>query len=179
MAKENYGKDITPQIKSRVTGKETYVDKETGEVLYSVEQRLNYVVGTEHEFFFMFVHTLPDFIKLNNAAKNVLAMLLSKFSRVDDFEIGGATRGILAESLGCSKSTVANALTDLRDNRFLIQLRRGYYKINPLYVYQGSLKNRTIELKYLLSLGYSLFGDKSNLVKQVTNLPSNTNFENE
>ncbi|NCD07781.1 MAG: hypothetical protein EOL97_16855 [Spirochaetia bacterium] len=146
-----------PKIKNQITEVSTVIDKDTGEELERVTKTFKYIVQTEQEFLLWFTFTTPDFIKLTNSAKNVWVTILYKYGKIEDFEIGMATRARIASELGVNTSTVANAIAELKEYKFLLQLSRGYYKINPLYAYRGSLKDRRAELHYLLDLKVDLY----------------------
>jgi hypothetical protein len=171
-------KKFVPELKKRTLSTTVYVNDQ-GEEMSKVTNTLEYVVDTEHEFFLFFVHTIPDFNLMSPIGKMVYMELLMMYRRVDSFEVGGVTRKFLSDKIGCSASSIANSLKELRDNKFLLQMQRGLYRLNPLFVFQGSLQDRKTALEYLLKMQYRLVKDDSvyNVVSEdKKEMPRNVDF---
>ena len=131
----------------------TVADTNTGEVLGVDVKRHTYLSDTKEEFFLMYVTAISLIISLQPTSKSVYAYILGEYSNGTGFTVGGYLRGLIAESIGCSKSAVANAFTELKDKGLLYSPVRGFYVVNPRYAFKGRHAERNKRLKAVIELG--------------------------
>lgn len=88
-----------------------------------------------------------------DAMVKTLSYILLNYKKESQFEIGGATRRIIAENKHISVSNVANALTELKSYNIIYSPHKSLYTINPRFAYQGSTNDRYKALKSIIELG--------------------------
>lgn len=129
------------------------VDTETGEIIDQEVITHSYVTKDKETFFLVYSSLIGLLGELSNPSVKVLSYILLNYKINTFFELGGASRNVIANAMNISKSAVANALTELRDNNILYSHSRSMYQINPRYAFQGSTSDRKTALKSIIELG--------------------------
>lgn len=129
------------------------VDKTTGELISTNVKSHKYLANSKEEFMLLYVSVLPIFIELSHPAKSVYAYILANYNSGAVFELGGGSRGFIASKLGIGNSTVANALSELKEQNLICVHSRSMYQINPRYAFKGSSTDRSQALKAIIELG--------------------------
>lgn len=132
----------------------TIITNEDGEVLDEKTIVHSYIVDDKETFYLIYSSLIGLLGEISNPAVKVLSYILLNYKTDTQFEIGGATRKIIADKMKISNSAVANALTELKNNTILYSFARSMYQINPKYAFQGSTNNRKKALKAIIELRY-------------------------
>ena len=128
-------------------------NEDTGALISSNTKRHKYLANSKEEFMLLYVSVLPIFIGLSSPAKTVYAYLLANYDSETVFEIAGGSRSYISDKLKLGNSSVANALTELKEAGLIHTHIRGMYQINPRYAFKGSTHDRNNALKAIIELG--------------------------
>lgn len=142
-------------LKSGGTSIETVIDKDTGEVLSVETKKHTYIAESKEEFMLIYVSLFPIFLELSSPAKSLFVYILSNYNVNTVFEIADGSRRLIAEKLNLGKSTIANALTELRNNNLIYTHSRAMHQINPRYAFKGSTRDRAKALKAIIEVEYN------------------------
>jgi hypothetical protein len=134
--------------------KTTIITNEDGEVLDEKTIVHSYIVDDKETFYLIYSSLIGLLGEISNPAVKVLSYILLNYKTDTQFEIGNATRKMIAEKMKISNSSVANALTELKASTILYSFSRSMYQINPKYAFQGSTNNRKKALKAIIELRY-------------------------
>ena len=144
---------MKPHLKTALKEVTEVYDKDTGELLYTNTKKHKYIANNKEQFMLLYVSMLPIFIELSSPAKTVYAYLLANYDSQTVFELGGGSRGYISDKLHLGNSSVANALTELKEAGLIYTHVRGMYQINPRYAFKGSTHDRNNALKAIIELG--------------------------
>lgn len=140
-------------LKGGATHTEVVIDKETGEIISTEIKRHTYIANTKEEFMFIYVTLFPIFIGLSAPAKSLYIYILSKYPVNTEFEIADGSRRTISEALNIGRSSVSNALLELKNRNLIFSRSRSMYQINPRYAYKGSTADRANALKAIIEIG--------------------------
>ena len=140
-------------LKSSFSEKTQVLDKETGEIINEEIIKHTYITKDKEDFFLVYSSLIGLLGELTNPAIKVLSYILLNYKINSQFEIGGISRNLIAQKMNLGKSSVANALTELKENNILYSPMKSVYQINPRYAYQGSTSDRKEALKTIIELG--------------------------
>ena len=133
----------------------TIITNEDGELIDEKTIVHSYIVDDKETFYLIYSSLIGLLGEISNPAVKVLSYVLLNYKTDTQFEIGGATRNMIADKMKISNSAVANALTELKNNTILYSFNRSVYQINPKYAFQGSTSNRKKSLKAIIELRYN------------------------
>ena len=133
----------------------TIITNEDGELIDEKTIVHSYIVDDKETFYLIYSSLIGLLGEISNPAVKVLSYVLLNYKTDTQFEIGGATRNMIADKMKISNSAVANALTELKNNTILYSFNRSVYQINPKYAFQGSTSNRKKALKSIIELRYN------------------------
>ena len=123
----------------QITGKETFIRQGTGEIceLQAMETR---EPETDANFHKIFLH---DFIRVLEqiASQKTMVFCWILEHLTGDNRLLYTYRQI-ADSMGCSYATAANAMRMLQKEDILHRLADGYYMVNPDVIFKGSYQKR-------------------------------------
>lgn len=134
----------------------TYVDtviNEDGEILSVEVKKHTYIANSKEEFMLIYVSLFPIFLGLSSPAKSLFVYFLSTYNVSTTFEIADGSRRLIAERLKIGKSTIANALAELRSRDLIFTHSRAMHQINPRYAFKGSTDDRQKALKAIIEIG--------------------------
>jgi len=140
-------------LKTGLITTENFVDASSGEIVGSNTKHHKFIANSREEFMLLYVSVLPIFIEMSGPAKTVYAYLLSNYDTGSVFEIGGGSRAYIADRLKIANSTVANALTELKEKGLIFSQVKSMYQINPRYAFKGSTSARNEALKAIIEVG--------------------------
>ena len=129
------------------------VDTDSGEVINTEVITHSYMTRDKEEFFLMYSNLIGLLGELSSPSVKVLSYILLNYKINTQFEIGSVSRRMISEKMNLGMSSVANALTELKDRNILYSHIKSVYQINPRYAYQGSTSDRSKALKTIIELG--------------------------
>lgn len=130
------------------------VDFETGELIESTRQSTHemecFRKCTNDEFIMVYLKDLSGFLNIDNATQIKLLSIIWREVNYNNPELNeGNVLAILkddkerwAKALEVTTRTIDNALSALVKKKLLLSDARGKYKLNPLYYFKGTSKDR-------------------------------------
>lgn len=126
-------------IQSRVVT--TRVDRDTGELIESIEKQERVVGGKQGTQYSMWMGQLSDIIGLTSNQMLVLfALSLEIEFETGEIDISTARRKKLATDLDISEGTLRNIISQLTKLDLIRKLDSGVYQMSPFLFYRGKLK---------------------------------------
>ena len=124
-----------------------------GEVLGQENHLVEVMTKDKEQFFLVYSSLIGLLGSMSNCSVKVLSYLLLNYKSGSSFEIGGATRRMIGEKMGLSLSGVANALTELKNNKIVYSESKSIYMLNPRFAFQGTRAERGEALTAIIKLG--------------------------
>ena len=126
----------------------TIVDSLTGEVIQELTeqsiQKINKKVSKE-QFFMLYADILQILYgkTLNNSSPKVFWYLLDKYQGLySDFALSKTIKDKMSEILNVTERTIYTSINELVASNLLIKTGRSTFKVNPEFVWKGSLEER-------------------------------------
>lgn len=151
------------KIETKTNTEVRQVNPDTGEsfLLDIVETKetstINFTTTKNKEFFWMFYARMIDLLKgekLRRASLRVFAWLLENYSSLtSDISIVKHIKDKIASELQLSPVSIKEYLKELENEDMLIKTGRACFKINPKYVWQGSVDKRDLAISVLIKEG--------------------------
>ena len=132
------------------TSTETFVDKETGEVMGSVVKQHGYIANSKEEFLMIYSGLLGVFMKMEQSEIRVYGYLL-RYANGVSFSISKSLREQMGKEIDLNERTIYNTLIVLRDKKLLF-FKDGLYQLNPRYAFRGSSADRNNALKAIIEI---------------------------
>ena len=134
----------TTTKKTKVVGTQTYIDKNSGEIV-----EMDVISIEEKDFNFMkffLVNLLNQIDQVGNKKTQVMFYIIDK---LDKNNMLFMTQTEIAEETGIGRKTVNEAFKILEECDFIKKIRDGKYQINPNSVFKGGIeKRRKVLLDY-------------------------------
>ncbi|USE67990.1 hypothetical protein CTT31_02180 [Pseudoalteromonas maricaloris] len=126
-------------IQSRVVT--TRVDRDTGELIESIEKQERVVGGKQATQYSMWMGQLSAIKGLtSNQMLLLFALSLEIEFETGEIDISTARRKKLATDLDISEGTLRNIISQLTKLDFIRKLDSGVYQMSPFLFYRGKLK---------------------------------------
>jgi hypothetical protein len=134
----------TTSKKTKIIGKETYVNQRTGEI---EEHQVIQMTNTDFNFDKIWLgHILETLDMIGNQKIKVLNYFLDK---KDSKNLVIATQRSMAKEINVSTWTINKTIKALKESDFITQVQRGVYRINPDKLFKGGKSSRmNVLLKY-------------------------------
>ena len=139
-------------LKTGMFSTETYIDKETGEIISSNLKRHTYIANDREEFLLVYSTLLGIFMEMSQAEIRVYSYCL-RFANGIKFDISKKVRINMSSEIGVNERTILNTIPLLLNKTLLVKDIAGMYQINPRYAFRGSTSDRNKELKAIIELG--------------------------
>jgi predicted transcriptional regulator len=128
-------------------------DKETGEFIDQEVITHKYLTTDKESFYLIYSSLIGLLGEISNPSVKVLSYILLNYKTDTQFELGAASRNMIASKMNLGASSVANALTELKTCNILYSTMKSVYQINPRYAYQGSSSDRKNSIRAIIELG--------------------------
>jgi hypothetical protein len=140
-------------LKTTATVTTNTIDQSTGELIDQEILTHKFMTKDKEEFFLIYASLIGLLGELSTPAVRVLSYVLLTYKSASQFEIGGATRTLIAGKMRLSSSAIVKGLAELVDNTILFSPSRSMYIINPRFAFKGSTSDRTKEMRAIIELG--------------------------
>ena len=145
--KEDNGKYKKPKAtrkKVKFQGTQTYINKDTGEVL---EMSVTEIEERDANFHKIWLgHMLESLDLIGNQKIRVALFIMNNLNRDNEFLM---TYDMIEKKAGISRPTIAETMEVLQESDFLQKVKNGHYRINPDVLFKGGKSDRlNILLKY-------------------------------
>lgn len=145
---------------------QTYVDKETGEMVSQSDIKMSRV-EREPNFIKMYVDDILKIKEVPKASNDVLSVLLANMSYANIVVLIKPIKDIISQETGLKLNTINKAVQKLCDVGILIRRNRGVYIVDPNLFAKGKWENVK---KLRMTIEYNKDGTKtinSNLAEQL------------
>jgi len=143
-----------PSLKLLQKEKVVVIDSESGEVLHEKTNNIVSIANSRQEFYYMYSSLILFFKNSTDTKVKMFACILERYSTGVEFSMTKSLKNIIAEESGCSIRSLDNAFTQLIREDAVVEVGKRLYRVNPLYVFKGSTKNREECLKAVLTIKY-------------------------
>lgn len=140
-------------LKTVRTDTQTTIDESTGEIIDQEVIHHKVMTQDREEFYLIYASLIGLLGALSSPAVRVLSYVLLNYKPGSQFEIGGATRTIMAEKVKLSSSAIVKGLAELVEENVLYSPSRSMYIINPRFAFKGSTSDRSKGIRALIELG--------------------------
>lgn len=103
----------------------------------------------KEEFWLMFEGMIDILKKSSDVKIKLYASLLERYSKGQEFGMNKFFKETISLETGCKPRSLDLAFTNLIKENIVVKLGKSVYKINPLYVFQGSVLKRNESRKKL------------------------------
>ena len=132
------------------TSTETYIDRETGEILDSFVKKHGYIANSKEEFLMIYSGIIGVFMRMEQSEIRVYGYLL-RYANGVRFSITKSLRESMSKEVLLNERTIYNTLIVLR-NKKLLFYKDGLYQLNPRYAFRGSSADRNNALKAIIEI---------------------------
>ena len=156
----------------------TVVNTETGEVLETTQETTHNIRAlkkcTSDEFIMVYLKDLSGFLQIDNGTQIKLLSIIWREIGYNNPDLNeGNVLAILkddkerwAKVLNVTVRTIENALSALVKKKLLLSDARGKYKLNPLYYFKGTSKDRLRILNLRIDYNIVEENDIPNAIEQ-------------
>jgi len=140
-------------LKSTSSHTTSIVDYNTGEVMETSTNSINYLANSKESFYLMYSSMILILKSSTDVKMKLFAALLERYSQGQEFSMNKGLKGIIALETKCQPRSLDSAFTFLVRQNIIVKFEKQLYKINPRHVFQGSTSDRNGALKAIIELG--------------------------
>lgn len=139
-------------LETKFGGVNSYIDSETGEIIYENINTFQCLVNDREQFWLMYSSMVLIMKDSSDVKMKLFAALLERYSDGQEFSMNKSLKEKIALESGCKARSLDVAFTELIRKSVIIRIAPHLYVVNPLHVFKGSRDKRNKALKAVIKL---------------------------